>query len=264
MPDFTEWLRKEVNGIKDISEVSKSYRSAMELSKGSTFNLFQMFMDAVFSERMNLFEPDLMKSADDFINQLSKIDDVENCWSMFEPKLQQSILNSVISKDSNYTLGKTWQAHSSGEKPLPWEDAARLEYAWVGHCDNTKFNASRFFEETVLELAGSKNMTTENVAKALAALKYKQVMSESLFARADLVRRERNRYAHTAGLNAELDYTLRLIAVMREVADLGQPPTKGSWQTEKGTQWDSTLTVLELEAYVEKPPISLKRMLITL
>ena len=174
-----------MNGIKDISEVSKSYRSAMELSKGSTFNLFQMFMDAVFSERMNLFEPDLMKSADDFINQLSKIDGVENCWSMFEPKLQQSILNSVISKDSNYTLGKTWQAHSSGEKPLPWEDAARLEYAWVGHCDNTKFNASRFFEETAFELAGSKNMTTENVAKALAALKNKQIMSESLFARAD-------------------------------------------------------------------------------
>ena len=259
MPDFTEWLRKEVNGIKDISEVSKSYRSAMELSKGSTFNLFQMFMDAVFSERMNLFEPDLMKSADDFINQLSKIDGVENCWSMFEPKLQQSILNSVISKDSNYTLGKTWQAHSSGEKPLPWEDAARLEYAWVGHCDNTKFNASRFFEETVLELAGSKNMTTENVAKALAALKNKQIMSESLFARADLVRRERNRYAHTAGLNAELDYTLRLIAVMREVADLGQPPTKGSWQTEKGTQWESTLTVSELETYVEKASNFIKK-----
>ena len=106
-------------------------------------------------------------------------------------------------------------------------------------------------------------MTTENVAKALAALKYKQVMSESLFARADLVRRERNRYAHTAGLNAELDYTLRLIAVMREVADLGQPPTKGSWQTEKGTQWDSTLTVLELEAYVEKASNFIKRMLVT-
>jgi hypothetical protein len=259
MPDFTEWLREEVNRIKDISEVSKSYRSAMELSKGSTFNLFQMFMDAVFSERMDLFEPDLMKSADNFINQLSKIDGIENCWSLFEPKLQQSILNSVISKDSNYTLGKTWQAHSSGEKPLPWEDAARLEYAWVGHCDNTKFNASRFFEETVLELAGSKNMTTENVAKALAALKNKQVMSESLFARADLVRKERNRYAHTAGLNAELDYTLRLIAVMREVADLGQPPTKGSWQTEKGTQWESTLTVLELEAYVEEASKFIKK-----
>ena len=50
---------------------------------------------------------------------------------------------------------------------------------------------------------------------------------------------------------------------MREVADLGQPPTKGSWQTEKGTQWDTTLTVLELEAYVEKASNFIKRMLIT-
>ena len=259
MPDFIEWLRKEVNGMKSISNVADCYRRALELSKGSTFNLFQMFMDAVFSERMDLFEPDMMKSVDEFMNQLSAINGVENYWSLFEPKLQQSILNSVISKGSNHTLGKTWQAHSSGEKPLPWEDAARLEYAWVGHCDNTKFNASRFFEETVLELAGSKNMTTENVAKALAALKNKQLMSEKLFARADLVRKERNRYAHTAGLNAELEYTLRLIAVMREVAELGQPPTKGSWQTEKGTQWESTLTVSELEAYVQKASFIIKK-----
>lgn len=252
MPDFVEWLRKEVNSMKSISNVADCYRRALELSKGSTFNFFQMFMDAVFSERMDLFEPDMMKSVDEFMNQLSTINGVEDYWSLFEPKLQQSIVNSVISKGSNNTLGKTWQAHSSGEKPLPWEDAARLEYAWFGHCDNTKFNASRFFEETVLELAGSKRMTTENVAKALAALKNKQIMSESLFARADLVRKDRNSYAHTAGLNAELEYTLRLISVMREVADLGQPPTKGSWQTEKGTQWESTLTVAELEAYVEK------------
>ena len=140
----------------------------------------------------------------------------------------------MISEGSNRTLAETWQAHSSGEKPLPWEDAARLEYAWVGHCDNTKFNASRFFEETVLELAGSKAMTTENVAKALTALKDKQILSETLFARADLVRKERNRYAHTAGLNAELEYTLRLIAVMREVADLGQPPVLGRLSHECG------------------------------
>jgi DNA-binding MarR family transcriptional regulator len=259
MPDFVEWLRKEVNGMKSISEVGGAYRSAMELCKGSTFNLFQIFMDAVFSECMGLFEPDMMKSVDEFMKQFSTIEDTENCWPLFEPKLQQSIFQSVISEGSNRTLAETWQAHSSGEKRLPWEDAARLEYAWVGHCDNTKFNASRFFEETVLELAGSKDMTTENVAKALAALKDKQILSETLFSRADLVRRERNRYAHTAGLNAELEYTLRLIAVMRELAELGQPSTKGSWQAEKGTQWESTLTVSELEDYVEKASDLIKK-----
>jgi hypothetical protein len=259
MPDFVEWLRKEVKGMKSISDVGDCYSHALELSKGSTFDLFQMFMDAVFSERMILFEPDMMKSVDEFMKQFSTILDVENCWPLFEPKLQQSILESVISEGSSRTLAETWQAHSNGEKPLPWEDAARLEYAWVGHCDNTKFNASRFFEETVLELAGSKDLTTENVAKALTALKDKQILSETLFARADLVRKERNRYAHTAGLNAELEYTLRLIAVMREVADLGQPSTKGSWQTEKGTEWESTLTVSELEAYVQKASSVIKK-----
>ena len=259
MPDFVEWLRKEVNGMKSISDVADCYRRALELSKGSTFDLFQMFMDAVFSGRMNLFEPDMMKSVDEFMKQFSTIQGVENCWPLFEPKLQQTILKSVIPEGSNRTLAETWQAHSNGEKPLPWEDAARLEYAWVGHCDNTKFNASRFFEETVLELAGSKDMTTENVAKALTALKDKQILSETLFARADMVRKERNRYAHTAGLNAELEYTLRLIAVMREVAGLGQPATKGSWQAEKGTEWESTLTVSELEAYVQEASSVLKK-----
>jgi len=259
MPDFVEWLQKEVNGMKSISDVGDCYRRALGLSKSSTFDLFQMFMDAVFSERMDLFEPDMMKSVNEFMKEFSTIPDIENCWPLFEPKLQQSILKSVISEGSSRTLAETWQAHSSGEKPLPWEDAARLEYAWVGHCDNIKFNASRFFEETVLELAGSKDMTTENVAKALTALKDKQILPEKLFARADLVRKERNRYAHTAGLKAELEYTLRLIAVMREISELGQPPTQGSWQKEKGTEWESTLTVSELEAYVQKASNVLKK-----
>ena len=251
MPDFVEWLHKELNSIDSISDLSVCYSQALELSTGSTFDLFQIFMDAVFSECMALFKPDLMKSVNKFMKEFSKNQDVE-CWPLFEPKLQQSILQSVISKGTSLTLAEAWQAHSSGDKPLPWEDAARLEYAWVGHCDNTKFNASRFFEETVLELAGSKDLTTENLAKALGALKGNKMLSQTLFDRADRVRRERNRYAHTAGLNAELEYTLRLIAVMREIADLGQPPTKGSWKAETGIKWNSTLTVSELEAYVDK------------
>lgn len=252
MPDFVEWLHKELNLIESISDLSVCYNQALELSKGSTFDLFQIFMDAVFSECMALFNSHLLESVNEFMNEFSKHHDVDLLWPLFEPKLQQSIIQSVISKGTSRTLAEAWQAHSSGAKPLPWEDAARLEYAWVGHCDHTKFSASRFFEETVLELAGSKDLTTENLAKSLGALKGNKMMSEKLFDRADRVRRERNRYAHTAGLNAELEYTLRLIAVMREVADLGQPPTNDSWKAEKGTKWDSTLTVSELEAYVQK------------
>ena len=252
MPDFVEWLHKKMNSIGSISDLGICYSQALELSKGSSFNLFQIFMDAVFSECMALFNSDLMKSVNEFMNEFSKYQDVELLWPLFEPKLQQSLLQGVISKGTSRTLAEAWQAHSSGDKPLPWEDAARLEYAWVGHCDHTKFSASRFFEETVLELAGSKDLTTENLAKSLEALKGNKMLSQKLFDRADRVRRERNRYAHTAGLNAELEYTMRLIAVMREVADLGQPPTKDSWKPEKGTKWDSTLTVSELKAYVQK------------
>ena len=149
-------------------------------------------------------------------------------------------------------MSEAWRAHASGEKQLPWEDAARLEYAWIGHCDSTKFNASRFFEETVLELAGSRDMTIDNVAKSLQALKAKSVLTNDLFLRADRVRIERNKFTHTAELKADLDYTLRLISVMREVAALGQSPSGGSWGTEKGTEWTSVLTVAESEAYVRK------------
>ena len=258
MPDFSAWLKEEVLNAKGMKNLAVCYREALKLGQGSTFNIFQMFMDEVFAERMDFFEPDMVEKVAEFTNQFSDVQGVDDCWSMFEPKLQQSIFESVLSDRSDHVLSEAWRGHASGEKPLPWEDAARLEHAWVGHCDNTKFNASRFFEETVLELAGSRDMTTENVAKALTALKNKGVLSSDLFLRADQVRRERNHFTHTAELKADLEYTLRLISVMREVAALGQAPTQGSWKTEEGTEWSSALTVSETEAYVKKASNLLK------
>ena len=102
-------------------------------------------------------------------------------------------------------------------------------------------------------------MTTENVAKALSALKNKDVLSTDLFSRADRVRRERNHFTHTAELKADLEYTLRLISVMREVASLGQALTEGPWKTEERTKWSSALTVSEAEAYVKKASDLLKK-----
>ena len=259
MPDFATWLKDEVLEAKAMKNLAESYRKALELGQGSTFNIFQMFMDEVFAERMDFFEPDMVAKVAEFMKHFSQIQGVNDCWSMFEPKLQQFILESVLSEGSNHALSETWRAHASGEKPLPWEDAARLEHAWLGHCDSTKFNASRFFEATVLELAGSKDMTTENVAKALSALKNKGVLSSDLFSRADQVRRERNHFTHTAELKSDLEYTLRLISVMREVAALGQPLTEGLWKTEEGTKWSSALTVSESEAYVQKASGLLKK-----
>jgi hypothetical protein len=186
------------------------------------------------------------------MKQFSDIQGVDDCWSMFEPKIQQSIFESVLSEGASHALNETMRAHVSGKKLLPWEDAARLEYAWCGHCSTTKFEATRFFEEMVLVIAGSKDMTTENVSKALTALKNKSVISTELFERATRARKERNHFSHTAGLRAELDYTLRLISVMRETAALGQVPSGGSWKPEEGTEWSSALTVAESEAYVKK------------
>lgn len=259
MPDFTAWLKEEILKVKGIKKAAECYRSAVELGQGSSFGVFQVFMDVLFAERMDLFEPDMVSKATEFIKLFSDTYAFEECWSMFEPKLQQFILESVLSEGSSHVLSEAWRKHASGEKPLPWEDAARLEDAWVGHCDSTKFNASRFFEETVMELAGSRDMTTENVAKALIALKNKDVLSSGLFSRADRVRRERNHFTHTAELKADLEYTLRLISVMREVAALGQAPTQGEWNAEVGTEWNAALTVPESEAYVEKASSLLKK-----
>ena len=259
MPDFTAWLKEKISEVKEIKEAAECYRSAVELGQGSSFGVFQVFMDVLFAERMDLFEPEMVSKATEFIKLFSDTYAFEECWSMFEPKLQQSIFESVLSEGSSRVLSEAWRGHASGQKPLPWEDAARLEHAWVGHCDSTKFNASRFFEETVMELAGSKDMTTENVAKSLTALKNKGVLSSDLFLRADRVRKERNHFTHTAELKADLEYTLRLISVMREVAALGQAPTQGPWKAEEGTEWDSALTVSESEAYVRKASGLLKK-----
>ena len=242
-----------------MKNLAESYREALELGQGSTFNIFQMFMDEVFTERMDFFEPDMIGKVAEFMKQFSDIQGVDDCWSMFEPKIQQSIFESVLSEGASHALNETWRAHVSGKNPLPWEDAARLEYAWCGHCSTTKFEATRFFEEMVLVLAGSKDMTTENVSKAVAALKNKSVISTELFEQADRARRERNHFSHTAGLRAELDYTLRLISVMRETAALGQVPSGRSWEPAKGTEWSSALTVAESEAYVKKASALLEK-----
>ena len=180
-----------------MKNFAESYRKALELGQGSTFNIFQMFMDEVFTERMDFFEPDLIGKVAEFMKLFSGIQGVADCWAMFEPKLQQSIFESVLSDDSSHALSEAWRAHASGEKPLPWEDAARLEHAWVGHCDSTKFNASRFLRKRCLNWPAQKDMTTENVAKALSALKNKGVLSSDLFSRADRVRRERNHFTHS-------------------------------------------------------------------
>ena len=43
MPDFATWLKDEVLEAKAMKNLAESYRKALELGQGSTFNIFQMF-----------------------------------------------------------------------------------------------------------------------------------------------------------------------------------------------------------------------------
>ena len=119
MPDFAAWLKDEVLKAKAMKNLAESYRKALELGQGSTFNIFQMFMDEVFTERMDFFEPDMIGKVAEFMKQFSDIQGVDDCWSMFEPKIQQSIFESVLSEGASHALNETWRAHVSGKNPLP-------------------------------------------------------------------------------------------------------------------------------------------------
>ena len=259
MPDFAAWLKDEVLKAKAMKNLAESYREALELGQGSTFNIFQMFMDEVFTERMDFFEPDMIGKVAEFMKQFSDIQGVDDCWSMFEPKIQQSIFESVLSEGASHALNETWRAHVSGKNHSP----GKMQPVW-----NTlgavivpppSLRLRDFLRRWFLSSPGSRDMTTENVSKAVAALKNKSVISTELFEQADRARRERNHFSHTAGLRAELDYTLRLISVMRETAALGQVPSGRSWEPAKGTEWSSALTVAESEAYVKKASALLEK-----
>ena len=252
LPDFIEWLRIEVKGLGKVSDVGASYSRASELSTGASFDVFNVYVDAVFEERMDLFGDAFNAEAKDLIEQFHKVDAELNIWERLEPKIQESILRSVRGNRAGESVAEAWRAHASGEKSLPWEDAARLEHSWLGHCDSTKFRASRYFEESIFDLADKHGLTRENVAKALEALRGKEIISDTLYERADRVRKDRNAFTHTASLNADLDYTLRLIAVLRELADLGLPRKGGLWEEAKATEWSSVLTLDEISRYVDE------------
>ena len=101
-------------------------------------------------------------------------------------------------------------------------------------------------------------MTTENVSKALAALENKSSCQQTSFCEPTGFAKNGITFSHTAGLKADLEYTLRLISVMRETAALGQA-LQGHGRRRKGTEWSSTLTVAESEAYVKKASALLKK-----
>ena len=145
----------------------------------------------------------------------------ERCWTIVEPYVQQDVFESIASGASWNNLAETWQLHNNGQKRLPWEDAARLEVCRFGHCNSTKFEALRYFEDIVKELAGANQISTESVAISLAGLHSKGIIDEKTKKDADIVRKDRNPFIHEAEINASLDYTLRVIKLMRELMSIG-------------------------------------------
>ena len=135
---------------------------------------------------------------------------------------------------------------------MPWEDAARLEVCRFGHCNSTKFEALRYFEEIVNELAGANQISTESIAISLAGLRSQGIIDEKTKKDADIVRKDRNSFTHEAEINASLDYTLRVIKLMRELMSLGVERNDDSWKKPANTKWEHTLSEEEVLEYISK------------
>ena len=176
----------------------------------------------------------------------------ERCWTLVEPYVQQEIYESVASGASWNKLAETWQLHNNGQNRLPWEDAARLEVCRFGHCNSTKFEALRFFEDIVNELAGANQISTESVAISLTGLRSQGIIDEKMKIDADIVRKDRNSFTHEAEINASLDYTLRVIKLMRELMSLGVVRNDDSWKKPVNTKWEHTLSEEEVLEYISK------------
>lgn len=176
----------------------------------------------------------------------------QRCWSLVEPYVQQDVFESIASGAGWNDLADTWQLHNNGKKRLPWEDAARLEVCRFGHCNSTKFEALRYFEDIVNELAGANEISTESVAISLAGLRNKGIIDEKTEKEAYIVRKDRNSFTHEVEINASLDYTLRVIKLMRELMSIGVERNDDSWKKPTNTKWEHTLSQEEVLNYISK------------
>ena len=101
-------------------------------------------------KRFDLFEKDIVGTCEKLVSIMGDDESInERCWSLVEPYVHQEVFESIASGASWNKLAETWQLHNNGQKRLPWEDAARLEVCRFGHCNSTKFEALRYFEDIV-------------------------------------------------------------------------------------------------------------------
>ena len=62
----------------------------------------------------------------------------------------------------------------------------------------------------------------------------------------------RNSFTHEAEINASLDYTLRVIKLMRELMSIGVERNDDSWMEPTNTKWEHTLSLEEVLNYISK------------
>jgi hypothetical protein len=251
--DFTIWLTEQISAIKNIENMASVYENSRKLSLGCSFDVLGVIFDVLIDKRFDLFEKDVVGTCEKLVSILGDEETMnQRCWSLVEPYVQQDVFESIASGAGWNDLADTWQLHNNGKKRLPWEDAARLEVCRFGHCNSTKFEALRYFEDIVNELAGANEISTESVAISLAGLRNKGIIDEKTEKEAYIVRKDRNSFTHEVEINASLDYTLRVIKLMRELMSIGVERNDDSWKKPTNTKWEHTLSQEEVLNYISK------------
>ena len=249
-PDFSRWVEEQISQVAEIGDIAAIFGLASELAKGTGLDVEHTLFESLFRTRTDLFT-DMVPACERLVMALSNEEGIEQGgWRYVEPYIQQTILDASLSETGAGELAKTWLLHNSGKKQLPWEDAAKLEDAYFGHCTQTKFDAIRYFEDIIKEMAEVRDISTETVSISIDGLKHAGVVNSNLQERATVVRKDRNAFSHTAGIKADLDYTLRVIALMRELLEIGVKRNGALWGEPTNQNWNQTLTERQILDYL--------------
>ena len=250
--DFSKWVEEELAEVTEIENVVEIFRSANELAKGTGIDVERTLFESLFLTRNDLFN-DMIPACERLVSALSDDEGLEQGgWRFVEPYIQQTILDASLSETGTGELANVWQLHNSGKKQLAWEDAARLEDAYFGHCTLTKFEALRYFEDIIKEMAEVRDISTETVWISVDGLKRAGIINSKLHEDSTLVRKDRNAFSHTVEVKADLEYTLRVIALMRELLEIGVKRTGALWKEPTGQDWNQTLTEQQILDYLSK------------
>jgi hypothetical protein len=250
--DFALWMDEQVKPLRDLEKVSSVIDAAEKLVSGTGHDIAFVFFNSLFSSRKDFFKGDKLQSCMKLVETLSRHDRIEQGgWPYIEPHIQQAALESVFAGDGATDALESWQKHQTLKKPLPWEDAARLESALFGHCNSTRFEVNRQFETVIGKMASRRKLSTEDIATALKELEQAKVIDRHVRKQADVVRKERNRFTHEGGVSADQVHTLRAIAIIRELASVGTIPTDPRWAKQSGQKWSQTLTSKAVVDYLK-------------